>query len=96
MSRKIKKISTTPIAELAQFFSRVFRFRSSRVSDCTTAQEIWVRLQSYHEETAQVKTRLYETYKREYENFTKLDGESIDAMISRFPTIINKMRANKA
>jgi hypothetical protein len=34
------------------------------------AQEIWVRLQSYHEGTAQVKTRLYETYKREYENFT--------------------------
>jgi hypothetical protein len=49
-----------------------------RVSDCTTAREIWVRLQSYHEGTAQVKTRLYETYKREYENFTQLDGESID------------------
>jgi hypothetical protein len=43
-----------------------------------------VRLQSYHEGTAQVKTRLYETYKREYENFTQLDGESIDAMFSRF------------
>jgi hypothetical protein len=40
------------------------------VSDCTTAREIWVRLQSYLERTAQVKTRLYETYKREYENFT--------------------------
>jgi hypothetical protein len=55
-----------------------------RVSDCTTAREIWVRLQSYHEGTAQVKTRLYETYKREYENFTQLDGESIDTMFSRF------------
>jgi hypothetical protein len=54
-----------------------------------------VRLQSYHEGTAQVKTRLYETYKREYENFTQLDGESIDAIFSRFQTIINKMRANK-
>jgi hypothetical protein len=41
-----------------------------RVSDCTTAREIWVRLQSYHEGTTQVKTRLYETYKWEYENFT--------------------------
>ena len=67
-----------------------------RVSDCATAREIWVRLQSYHEGTAHVKTRLYETYKREYENFTQLDGESIDAMFSRFQTIINKMRANKA
>jgi hypothetical protein len=55
-----------------------------------------VRLQSYHKGTAQVKTRLYETYKREYENFTQLDGESIDAMFSRFQTIVNKMRANKA
>jgi hypothetical protein len=66
-----------------------------RVSDCATAREIWVRLQSYHEETAQVKTRLYETYKREYENFTQLVGESIDTMFSRFQTIVNKMRANK-
>jgi hypothetical protein len=55
-----------------------------------------VRLQSFHEETAQVKTRLYETYKREYENFTQLDDESIDAIFSRFQTIVNKMRANKA
>jgi hypothetical protein len=48
------------------------------------SRKIWVRLQSYHERTAQVKTRLYETYKREYENFTQLDGESINAMFSRF------------
>jgi hypothetical protein len=54
-----------------------------------------VRLQSYHEGTAQLKTRLFETYKREYENFAQLDGESIDAMFSRFQTIVNKMRANK-
>jgi hypothetical protein len=85
VSRKIKKIGTTLIAELAQFFSRVFHFpKFERVSDCTTAREIWVRLQSYHERTAQVKTRLYETYKREYETFTQLDGESINAMFSRF------------
>jgi hypothetical protein len=32
VSRKIKKIDTTLIAELAQFFSRVFLFRSSRES----------------------------------------------------------------
>ena len=35
-------------------------------------------------------------YKREYENFSQLDSESIDAMFSRFQTIVNKMRANKA
>ena len=55
-----------------------------------------MRLQSYHERTIQVKTRLFEMYKREYENFSQLDSESIDAMFSRFQTIVNKMRANKA
>jgi hypothetical protein len=55
-----------------------------------------VRLQSYHEGITQIKTRLYETYKREYENFTQLDSESIDVMFSRFETIVNKIRANKA
>jgi hypothetical protein len=55
-----------------------------------------VRFQSFHKGTAQVKTILYETYKREYENFTQLDGKSTDAMFSRFQTIVNKMRANKA
>jgi hypothetical protein len=80
----------------AILFSSLSLQEFERVSDCTTAREIWVWLQSYHEGTAQVKTELYETYKREYENFTQLDGESIDAMFSRFQTIVNKMRANKA
>jgi hypothetical protein len=43
-----------------------------------------------------VKTRLFETYRREYENFTQLAGETIDSMFSRFQSIVNKMRANKA
>ena len=54
-----------------------------------------MRLQSYHEGTTQVKTRLFETYKREYENFSQLDGESVEAMFSCFLSIVNKMRANK-
>jgi hypothetical protein len=72
-------------------FSSLLLQEFERVSDCTNAREIWVRLQSYQEGTTQVKTRLYETYKREYENFTQLGGESIDAMFSRFQTIVNKM-----
>jgi hypothetical protein len=31
-----------------------------------------------------VKTKLFETYRREYENFTQLTGETIDYMFSRF------------
>jgi hypothetical protein len=33
---------------------------------------------------------------REYENFTHLPGESIDAMFQRFTMIVNNMRANVA
>jgi hypothetical protein len=54
-----------------------------------------VRLQSYHKGTVQVKTRLFEMYKRGYDKFSQLEGESIDAIFSRFQTIVNKMRANK-
>ena len=53
-----------------------------RVSDCSTAREIWRRLESYHEGTPQVKNRVYETYKREYDNLVQLEGESIDALFA--------------
>jgi hypothetical protein len=66
-----------------------------RVSDCKTAHEIWKRLESYHEGTPQVKNRVYETYKREYDNLVQLEGESIDALFARAQSIINKMKANK-
>jgi hypothetical protein len=34
------------------------------------------------------------TYRREYENFTHLLGESIDALFQRFTVVVNNMRAN--
>jgi hypothetical protein len=37
---------------------------------------------------------MYETYRREYENFTHLPGESIDALFQRFTVVVNNMRAN--
>jgi hypothetical protein len=37
---------------------------------------------------------MYATYQREYENFTHLPGESIDALFQRFTVIVNNMRAN--
>jgi hypothetical protein len=36
------------------------------------------------------------TYRKGYENFTHLPGESIDAMFLRFTVIVNNMRANVA
>jgi hypothetical protein len=37
---------------------------------------------------------MYATYRREYENFTHLPGESIDALFQRFTVVVNSMRAN--
>jgi hypothetical protein len=67
-----------------------------RVGHLTTAHQIWSTLERFHEGNDHVKTRLFETYRREYENFTQLAGETIESMFSRFQSIVNKMRANKA
>jgi hypothetical protein len=37
---------------------------------------------------------MYATYLREYENFTHLSGESIDALFQRFTVVVNNMRDN--
>jgi hypothetical protein len=37
---------------------------------------------------------MYATYRREYDNFTHLPGESIDALFQRFTVVVNNMRAN--
>jgi hypothetical protein len=37
---------------------------------------------------------MFATYRREYENFTHLPEESIDALFQRFTVVVNNMRAN--
>jgi hypothetical protein len=51
-------------------------------------------LKEAHVGNAQVQARMYTTYRREYENFTHLPGESIDALFQRFTVVVNNMRAN--
>jgi hypothetical protein len=58
------------------------------------ACRIWEKLKNAHVGNAQVQAQLFATYRREYENFTHLPGESIDAMFQRFTVIVNNMRAN--
>jgi hypothetical protein len=53
-------------------------------------------LKNAHAENTQVQARLFATYQREYENFTHLPSESIDAMFQCFTVIVNNMRANVA
>jgi hypothetical protein len=65
-----------------------------RVQTEDLACRIWEQLKNDHVGNAQVQARLFATYRREYENFTHLPGESTDAMFQRFTVIVNNMRAN--
>ena len=67
-----------------------------RVRELDTARQIWTTLVAHHEGTVQVKARLYQSYKREYENFAQKPGESNEDLFGRFQSIINKLRDNKA
>jgi hypothetical protein len=65
-----------------------------RVHTENLACRIWSVLKEAHVGNAQVQARMYVTYRREYENFTHLPGESIDALFQRFTVVVNNMRAN--
>jgi hypothetical protein len=56
--------------------------------------KIWSVLKEAHVGNAQVKARMYATYRREYENFTHLPGESIDDLFEMFTVAVNNMTAN--
>jgi hypothetical protein len=51
-------------------------------------------LKEAHVGNAQVQAQMYATYRREYENFTHLPGESIDALFQRFTVVVHNMRDN--
>jgi hypothetical protein len=51
-------------------------------------------LKEAHVGNAQVQARMYATYRREYEYFTHLPGESINTLFQRFTVVVNNMKAN--
>jgi hypothetical protein len=65
-----------------------------RVHTESLACRIWSVLKEAHVRNAQVQARTYATYRREYENFTRLPGESINALFQRFTVVVNNMRSN--
>jgi hypothetical protein len=65
-----------------------------RVHTESLACRIWSMLKEAHVGNAQVQAPMYVTYRREYENFTHLPGESIDALFQRFTVVVNNIRAN--
>jgi hypothetical protein len=60
------------------------------------ACRIWEQLKDAHAGNAQVQTCMYSTYQREYNNFTHLPGESVEALFQQFTVVVNNMRANVA
>jgi hypothetical protein len=75
-------------------FSALCQSEFDRVHTEKLACRIWTVLKEAHVGNAQVQARMYATYRREYENFTHLPGESIDTLFQRFTIVVNNMRAN--
>ena len=62
-----------------------------RVSNCSTAKEMWDALEIAHVGTTQVKASKVHTLVSEYELFKMKDGESIKDMVQRFTAIVNHL-----
>jgi hypothetical protein len=76
------------------FFCALCQPEFDRVHTESLSCRIWSVLKEDHVGNSQVQARMYATYQREYENFTHLPGESIDALFQRFMVVVNNMRAN--
>jgi hypothetical protein len=75
-------------------FHALCQHEFNRVHTESLACRIWSVLKEAHVGNARVQARMYATYRREYENFTHLPGESIDALFQRFTVVVNNIRAN--
>ncbi|XP_038992978.1 uncharacterized protein LOC120116622, partial [Hibiscus syriacus] len=64
-----------------------------RVSSCTTAKEIWYKLQVTQEGTDEVKKSKISILTHSYENFRMKPNEDIKAMTDRFSTIVNGLKS---
>jgi hypothetical protein len=75
-------------------FRALYQPEFDRVYTEHLACRIWTVLKEAHVGNAQIQARMYATYRIEYENFTHLPCESIDALFQRFTVVVNNMRAN--
>jgi hypothetical protein len=61
-------------------FCALCQYEFDRVQSEDLACKIWEKFKVAHAGYNQVKARLFATYRREYDNFTHVLGESIDTM----------------
>ncbi|XP_059654776.1 uncharacterized protein LOC132301550 [Cornus florida] len=64
----------------------------NRVSTCTTAKEIWDKLQITYEGTSQVRESRIDILMHQYELFHMIENEFINEMFVRFTDIINGLK----
>ncbi|VFQ85124.1 unnamed protein product [Cuscuta campestris] len=66
-----------------------------KISCCTTAKEMWDKLEVTYKGTDQVREAKIDFLTQEYEMFRMKEGEKIDDMFDRFSKIINDLHALK-
>ncbi|VFR01020.1 unnamed protein product [Cuscuta campestris] len=66
-----------------------------KISCCTTAKEMWNKLEVTYEGADQVRVAKIDFLTQEYEMFRMKEGEKIDDMFDRFSKIINDLHALK-
>ncbi|VFQ66997.1 unnamed protein product [Cuscuta campestris] len=66
-----------------------------KISCCTTAKEMWDKLEVTYEGTDQVREANIDFLTQEYKMFRMKEGEKIDDMFDRFSKIINDLHALK-
>ncbi|VFQ70886.1 unnamed protein product [Cuscuta campestris] len=66
-----------------------------KISCCSTAKEMWDKLEVTYEGTDQVRGAKIDFLTQEYEMFRMKPGEKIDDMFNRFSKIINDLHALK-
>ncbi|VFQ98655.1 unnamed protein product [Cuscuta campestris] len=66
-----------------------------KISCCTTAKEMWDKLEVTYEGTDQVREAKIDFLTQEYEMFRMKEGEKIDDMFDHFSKIINDLHALK-
>src|ERR1700732_5611262 len=67
-------------------------YEFDKVSSCSTAKEMWDKLETTYEGTSLVKESKIGVLIRDYDLFSMREGEEINAFISRFMSIVNPLK----
>src|SRR5256886_10717993 len=86
-----KKSMQTNAKAMNALFCALERNEFNRVSNCTTAHQIWHILEVTHEGTTRVKESKISVLVHKFELFSMNDGESIKDMYTRFTDITNSL-----